>query len=211
MRKRFLTTAITWALLAAAPAQAAIIAASVTADQPNSGFVFGAPNGAVGSGQINDNRWFGFNERTNLALSVGLATLDTNRDAITIAAGTVVNIDYLAWDPDSAGRTRGTITFDGPILGIITTRAALLATDAQFGAAGVSYGSHRYRGTEGAAGNNPDYWSFSGNTLTFDLYGIAPEDFRVITAAAPAAAVPVPSAGFLLATGLGAFGAARRR
>ena len=90
------------------------------------------------------------------------------------------------------------------ILGLITTTAGLLASDAILGAATV-YANFYGRGLES---NDLANTGYAGNTLTTALRVSQPGDWmRVVTVAT----VPVPAAGGLLVVALGGLSALRRR
>ena len=161
----------------------------------------------VGGDLINDPNLYALDEVQGYTLTAPLILTGPGGTDITLAAGTVVNSHYIEWDPSYDGRGRAdiTVTFDGPILGVIALTAALQSTDSVFGAANVTYLTNGPRGVEPPG----DTFTIAGNTITLDVYARAPDGFRVLTAAAPSP-VPLPAAGWLMAGGLGLLRAARR-
>lgn len=146
-----------------------------------------------------------FDEQQGYALTADLAidqvndTLEPNPPAIP--AGTVVDSHFVHFDnvgTTTGVRLTGTITFDGPILGVITQDSTLWASD-YLGNANVTYpasGSFLYRGIEQGTGgvgdypsrnwNNQDTISISGNTLTLNLQcNNVLDQLRVITEYVP--------------------------
>ena len=143
-----------------------------------------------------------FDEVQNFVLGAALTT-----SSGVIAAGTRISSHMLFLNRADAAlislTLSGTVTFDGAILGLITTTAGLNATDAILGATGTTYDTFRNRGLEAS-----DITTFAGNTLTASLRASQPGDWmRVVTIAA----IPVPAAGFLLVGALGGLVALRRR
>lgn len=146
-----------------------------------------------------------FNEQQGYALTADLA-IDQNDNTLepdpsAIPAGTVVNSHFIHFDnvgTTTGVRLTGTITFDGPILGVITQDSTLWASD-YLGHAEVTYpasGSFLYRGLEQGTGgvgdypsknwNNQDTISISGNTLTLNLQcNNVLDQLRVITEYVP--------------------------
>ena len=95
-------------------------------------------------------------------------------------------------------------SFDGDILGVISTRRGLRLSAPVVGLVGTDYGDFRNIGLE----RNDGYTITSANTLNVDFRVRQPGDWiRVITVAP----VPVPAGAVLLPTALIAMGAMRRR
>jgi hypothetical protein len=122
----------------------------------------------------------------------------------TIAAGTDVSSFYLhSWNStDMAGTVySGSITFATPILGVEALSSSLPTTNSILGLPTTTYiTSASAQGFE--FGTQIDSLSISGDTLSFlnETFG-APDDLRIITAAA-AAPTPEPSILLMLGTGL---------
>ena len=198
----------TLALLGAA--EAAVVTGSITKTTRTGSadpgvFVRLTPTAAapvtVGGDLINDPNLHALDEVQGYVLTVPLAIIAPDGTDITLTAGTVVNSHYVEWDPSYDGRGRAdiTVTFDGPILGVIALTAALQATDALFGADNVTYLTNGPRGVEPPG----DTFTIAGNTISLDVYARAPDGFRVLTAAPPASPVPLPAAGWLMVSGVG--------
>ncbi len=136
-----------------------------------------------------------FAEKSLISLSSGLNvdasrpgnySVSTDFTPTTILPGTLVNSYYLHADvtgtPTTAKHMKGSITFDLPIIGIVSTDANLNASDS-FGSNGTFY-------PKSARATDPgsDFFSISADrkTLTYDLQmGSASDDLRIITAAIP--------------------------
>lgn len=176
------------------------VAAAAHAEAPTAaglpaGFSFLAYSGAtpVGLGQVNaSNRLFYIDEQT--------------------VAG--VKSWYIFFEPTLVQSVSATLTFDTPILGVLTSQSALAASDAVYSidvdGDGVfnDYGSTAFIGPE-----TSDTTSFVAgtNTLTIRWTAIDPGDhIRVLTAAA-VTAVPEPGSVALLLAGLGVLGFVARR
>lgn len=101
----------------------------------------------------------------------------------------------------------GTVTFVDPIIAIIYDNTYLDATDATFGSFGTLYDTgNPNRSFAGALNNSSISWA--GNSLTFNLWTIAPGnpicELRVLTH-------PVPAPGSLALLGVGGLATFRRR
>ena len=158
-----------------------------------------APGFAVGNDNQQSNNLFAFNENQSVIL---LADLVTSIGG-TILAGTRVNSHYVFFDPDLSRRVIGNVTFDGNILGLLTTATSLSNSDADFDLSGVSYLSPNFRGLE-----DDDFATFAGNTLNVDFTASTPGDYiRVISVAA----VPEPGTWTMMIIGFGLVGSSMRR
>ena len=103
---------------------------------------------------------------------------------------------YLFYEPTQGQTFTATFTFDSAIVGVLYATVDLDATNAIYGAPGVTYGNASFSGLE-----EGDTVSFSGNVLTLHLRALNPGDhLRVFTA--PVSAVPEPATYVLLAAAL---------
>jgi hypothetical protein len=127
----------------------------------------------------------------------------------TISAGTAVQSYMVRFDPGgNNGVTRsGFVIFNTPILGLLTDRGPLIATDSLLGLPSVTqYNTNNNRGMEPNTGEG-EYFQISADRLRLDfsmtVTNQPTDDIRVVTA------IPSPSAAALF--GLGGLMAARRR
>lgn len=153
-----------------------------------------------------------WDEQQSVPASGVPADMVNNPATITSAAPGAVSglLDshYIHYRHTSSTAT-GTVTFSGKIVAVEFQPAALDATDGMFAPAGTTYQSSMFSGGFRGAYVPFDYFSVSGNTLTFDLWGSMPNDtaeIRVLTEH-----VPAPGAGVLAVMALGAAGLRRRR
>lgn len=185
----------------ASPAMAVVTSGGLTGDtaQANGGvFQIIASPAAVGEDNFGNNNVRAFNERQLVTLSSALAV----NTGAAIAAGTVVRSHTINFDLSRSRTVQGFATFNTPVLGLIWSRANLIASNF-LGAPGTTYLTPSALGFE----NNADSASFLGKTVTFSLEANSPGDtFRVVTAA-----VPEPAAWAMLLTGFGLVGYASRR
>ena len=163
--------------------------------------------------ESNSNAMF-FQEQQNVTLNKTL-TVDASKSGsyvhdssfkpANILAGNKVNSYYL--HADKVGQTlsfvhaRGTITFNEPILGVITTRAGLNNSDYLGGTTTTYPTSGRLMDSSDMI--NPDWFSVSDDrkTITFDFQtSTHSDDIRIITAATPLNNTEVNQV-FLKATG----------
>ena len=124
-----------------------------------------------------------FDERQGVETTTSTAIDDGPSGPGTIPAGRynshIVHLDEGAGTP-----LAGSVTFDGPIVGILKTKASLDATDVQFGfeGAGTTYDNGTSRGLESA-----DAYTISGNTFIIHAFNVAGpiDNVRIITAPLP--------------------------
>ena len=186
--------------LAATSANAAVVTGTVTGGTSGGDFVELEPTAdapiTVGKDNQNLPDLFAFNEAQNVTLLTDIAG---------ITAGTVVNSQYVFFDPKNspASTVIGNVVFDGLILAVLTTTQQLNATDSLFANPNVTYLNPNNRGLEGA-----DSFSFSGNTLSVNFRATTPGDYvRVLTAPA----VPEPATWAMMLLGFFGIGTAMRR
>ena len=167
---------------------------------------FGPPD-SVGNDNFQSPNLFGFDEDQNITLSAPL-TVDVG--ASPIPAGTVVASHYIFFDPGPALHVIGTVDFDSDILGIITSTAALAASDF-LANTGVNYLDPTLRGLEAG-----DSVTINGpKEILFDTVASSPGEYvRVLTAFSPEAGsttVPEPGSLAMLGCGLAALWVASYR
>jgi len=181
MKRKLLALAVIAATLAVSNA----IAANPTAAL-DKGWVEYTGTGAVGNNNINDN---------------------DNAYWVYESSGTwmeqAVNSWFVFWDPRSASRVEGDISFDQNILFVHDDKVELIAT-AAFGKAGVTYDYSR--NLVGLEAGDKAGTSVTGNTLSIKWNASNPGDhIRVMTA------VPEPGTYAMFAAGLAVLGFMARR
>jgi hypothetical protein len=129
----------------------------------------------------------------------------------TIAAGTVVDVYYVIFDPQTLKKLTTKVGFGVQILGFAKSTANLKKTDF-LGKPGTKYTNYQYRGLETGPGTS-DRDSISLSTdkkeLNFDIRTLRPGDaVRVIVAHE---VVPEPGTLVLLTLGLGGLAVVSRR
>ncbi len=187
-------------LVLAAPAHAVVVSGTLTAGSAfTNGGVFQivtpGPGFTVGGNEFGNNNVRAVNELQKITLLSNLAVRGGS-----IAAGTIVNSQLLNFDPLVNRSARGTVTFNGRILGLATTQSLLNASNF-LGRPGVTYSFVSASGLEGG-----DVVTFAGNVLTYNISASNPSDtIRVLTA------VPEPASWAMLIAGFGLIGAVSRR
>lgn len=156
-----------------------------------------SPIGPVGNDTFQNDNLYAFNEAQDIVLA---APLQLNVPNIVLPAGTRISSHYVFFDPDQPSTQTGEVDFTQPVLGIITDLADLIASD-YLGDPSATYLSPTLRGLE--AGDSA--FILGPQKIGVDWSASSPGDYiRVI-------AVPEPATWGLLAVGLAAVAAARRR
>ena len=199
------------ALLISGAASAAVVSGSMTdgsAKTAGGVFTIISPPTMTGNNNQTSNNVFAWNEKQNYTLGANLL-VDIGS---TIVAGTKISVHGITFDPRGSETVEFFAKFDRPILGIITSRGLLMASD-YLGAPGTTYNSPGSRGLEA---NDLAHTSFFGSVLTVADNGRRQRDgwtasnpgdnIRVITAA-----VPEPATWAMLISGFGMVGFAARR
>jgi hypothetical protein len=212
MKYKLLTGGLVAAFLLPASAQAAVLTCTTNTGRPSGGCqMFATAPTAVGAdanNPTNPGTVQYFAEQTKVVGTTLAATLAGI--GITVAPTQAVASDYFNFNPQNPGVgnttvVNGVATFAGKVIGVIVTRAGLIATNATsaFGRVGTTYNTPGNVGLELGANEGV---TFSGNTVNFRMVGSNPGDnFRVLTA------VPEPSTWMMLLFGFGLAGYALRR
>lgn len=160
---------------------------------------FGTPN-SVGNDTFQRPHLYGFNEEQNILLLSALSVDEVpGGGSGSIAAGTEVASHYIFFDPGPAQSQEGWVEFDSKILGVITSRGLLIASDV-LANTGVNYLSPSARGLEGGDFAYISLVAGQENRLIVDWTASTPGDYvRVLTEHSPGA--PVPEGGSTLALG----------
>lgn len=200
------------ALALAQPALAGIT--SVSGDV----VVIDAPE-TVRGGQFEDDIARLFLEKEAFILPTGVmvdavsggASLFEDVDPTMIQAGLAVDSYFIHVDPidQIPISTMFTITFDGPILGVIISGEHLFASDAMLGAANTLYPNHGRSG-RGLDLDSPDAFSISEDQRTLNLEILRTD--RVYDQVRVLVGQPIPGPGGVALLGaVAAFGSRRRR
>lgn len=165
--------------------------------------------------ESNDDRFLYFESTTTLSSGLALDVVAPGLPSgLVLPAGVKVQSYLLHFDPVGAipGTTisGGSITFDGPIIGLLINDASLNATDSVLGVAGATYFTGVGRGMDVGV----DQFIISADALTLDLgtwtAGPAVDELRVITALPPALVPESSISVALLGIGLAFLAFARR-
>lgn len=131
------------------------------------------PPPAIGNNNFQINEFFAFDELQQQVLAVDLET-----DQGVIPAGTAVSSHYIAYDPPGNMRLQATVEFDAEVLGVISTREPLIASDF-LGSPMTQYQSPSLRGLE-----SDDSYTIDGRTVSMDFRASSPGDYvRIVTRA----------------------------
>lgn len=144
---------------------------------------------------------------------VGLGDVDTPYTLFYIDEQAAAGYEswYVFFDPGPLTQElRVTIQFDRPIAAVLTTRAELDASNAAYGAAGITYGSSRFMGLEtcpvGRVYCDAADWIAGGHELMLNWSAVHPGDhIRVLLT------VPEPPNPMLFAAGLAGLALMLRR
>jgi len=190
---------------------AAVISGTVTAGSGSfveltAPFTESTPVSTVGGDNFDNPNLYAFDESQNIVLPSAI-NVDNLADGLggetiggSLPAGTVVASHYVFFDPTDFVNQQGTVTFDLPILAVLSSNTNLSATDSLLGNASVTYLGGSLRGLEG--GDNVSITSL--NTISVDWDASTPGDYvRVLTG------IPEPSTTVLLIFGLAFLGASR--
>lgn len=138
---------------------------------------------------------FAFTEVQNYTLT---STLTAQAGQTTVAVGTVVNSDFVTFEPGNRYSLEGYVDFTSPVLAIITSNGGLIASNF-IGDTGVTYLDPSYVGLE--PGDTVTIDPANPNQIDWDTAAFIPGDsVRVITEA-------VPEPAHLLVLGLGSLAA----
>ncbi len=141
-------------------------------------------------------------------------TMPNPAATINIATGTTLTSFLFHLDPPDHNQASisATITFDGDILGIISSYSGLIATDALLGVPGTTYDAKSgARGMEPGTTSVGDSLGVSANfrTLTLNFGATTIDEIRVLVGSSNEA--PEPGTFALLASGIAVFSCLRRR
>lgn len=202
MSRRFVATvlcAIGLAGPAAALANAAIITGLTTTPGDDFQRLDTPPQTLGVDNHQADDTLFAFDERQLVTLDAPLITnLAPPGGQTTLDAGITVSSHYIFFDPQFARRIAGTITFDLPVVGVITGRVELILSD-HLGAPNTTYASPHLRGLE----SSTDLVAITdSHEVSVDLQAASPGDYvRIITLFDPEP-VPEPASLALLLAAL---------
>lgn len=166
----------------------AALAAAAFAPAAGAGILSGPrmidPPAVLGRDPIGSESFYAFYEQQNHVLAQALQV-----DGGSIELGTRVSSHYLIYDPTARARNSITVTFDSPILGVMSSGRRLRASD-WIGAEEVEYRTFRHRRFE-----RRDAYRFSadGHSVTLRMRANSPGDyFRVVTAGRTLTPPPPP-------------------
>jgi hypothetical protein len=166
----------------------AALAALALAPAARAGIISGPrmidPPATLGRDPIGSDDFYAFYEQQNQVLAQALRV-----DGGSIEIGTRVSSHYLIYDPTKRKRNSITVTFDAPILGVMSSGKRLSASD-WIGADEVEYRSFRHRRFEW---RDAYRISADGHSVTLRMRANSPGDyFRIVTAGRTLTPPPPP-------------------
>jgi hypothetical protein len=166
----------------------AALAALALAPAARAGIISGPrmiePPAVLGPDPIGSESFYAFYEQQNHVLAEAVRV-----DGGWIDVGTRVSSHYLIYDPAARTRNSITVTFDAPILGVMSTGRRLRASD-WIGADEVDYRSFRHRRFEW---RDAYRISADGHSVTLRMRANSPGDyFRIVTAGRTLTPPPPP-------------------
>jgi hypothetical protein len=164
------------------------LAAVATAGAAQAGVISGPrvidPPTVLGPNPMDSDVVYAFYEQQNVVLDQALRV-----DGGWIELGTRVSSHYVLYDPSQRTRRSITITFDSPILGVMSSHKRLRRSD-WIGAEGVEYRRFRHRWYEW---RDAYRISADGYSITLRLRASSPGDYlRVVTAGRTVTPPPPP-------------------
>lgn len=206
MNARRITTVVGLPALAALALSGSHASAAITSVTGNTTWL-GSPPAACGFGQLTGINAYTWDEQLNVS-GAFFADMTNNPGSsaspIPGVIGGSFDSHFIHFDgiPGVIGAS-GTVTFNGPIIGVIFYATSLDNTDAPLGAFGTVYPTgYPFRGINTTM---PSSCSILGNTITFSLANISPvgevAQIRVLTHSVPAPGAPaaLALAGLLVA------------
>ena len=172
------------------------------------------PDNTVGSNTFDGLNLYGFDESRNvhilsdLNVDVLAGNVGGSSGGGAISAGILVASHYIFFDPLNFVSQRGAVTFDSNVLGILSSRGSLSASDSLL-STGVTYLNPSLPGLE--SGDSVSI--FSLKMMQVDWSASSPSDYvRVLTAySREAVPIPVPAAVWLFGSSfVGLVGFSRR-
>ena len=150
------------------------------------------------------------------AAPVGTGAVDTDSVLWFIDEQAVAGVKswYIFFDPLNRQRISGTVTFDTPIVNVLTTKSQLDSTNATYGIDVDHDGIFDDYATSvliGLEGEDSVIWSPGGHTVTINYGTSDPGDHIRVLTEARTPPVPEPETYALFAAGLGALAWRARR
>jgi uncharacterized protein (TIGR03382 family) len=152
----------------------------------------GSAPAACGFGQLVGTTAFAWDEQQNIPLSVACDMVNNPGNSGSPVSGVISGVfdsHFIHFDGSTGvANAVGTVSFSGPIIGVIFTPGTLSASDAVAGSLGTIYPTgYPFRGINTSL---PSFCSINANTITFSLNAFATvgeiAQIRVLTHPAPA-------------------------